>query len=57
MVRLIHSATMRIDKKYYRVTTMQILRAAIEANTLGGRSLTMGTGLQDLIATLADKSK
>jgi hypothetical protein len=57
MVRLIHGATMRVEKKCYQVTTTQILRAAIEANTLATRSLTMGTGLQDFIATLADKPK
>jgi hypothetical protein len=54
MVRLIHSATKPVDKKYYKVTTVQILRAAVAAGKLGGRSLQMGTGLQDLIPMLAE---
>jgi hypothetical protein len=57
MVRLIHSATKPIDKKYYKVTTVQILRAAVHAGKLGGRSLKMGTGLQELIPVLAEISK
>src|ERR1019366_2974287 len=54
MVRVIHSATKPVDKKYYKVTTVQILRAAVDAGKLGGRSLQMGTGLQDLIPLLTE---
>ena len=57
MVRLIHSATRPVDKKYFTVTTVDIRRAAVEAGKLGTRSLNMGTGLQDLLSVLAEIGK
>jgi hypothetical protein len=57
MVRLIHSAMKPVDKRYYNVTTVEIMRAAVEAGKLGGRSLALGTGLQDLISVLAETPK
>jgi hypothetical protein len=55
MIRLLHHTT-SVSQKRYRVTTTQILKAAVEANKLGGRSLQMGTGLQDLVASLTKKT-
>jgi len=57
MVRLIHSATKPTDKKYFKVTTKDILTAAVAASKLATRSLAMGTGLQDLIHMLAEEAK
>lgn len=54
MVRLIHSAIRPVDKKYFIATTVDVLRAAVEASKLGTRSLNMGTGLQDLLPVLAE---
>jgi hypothetical protein len=56
MVRLLHR-TAPPGKKYYEVTTVQILRAAVAAGKLGGRSLKMGTGLQDLLPVLSEIAK
>lgn len=53
MVRLIHSATKSVDKKYFTITTIQILEAAVAAGKLGHRSLFLGTELQKLVVTLA----
>jgi hypothetical protein len=56
MVRLIHN-TQPISKKRFAVTTNQILQAAVDASELGRRSLTLGTGLQDLVPVLAEIAK
>ncbi len=52
MVRVVHSATKPVGKKYFKITTVEILTAAVEAGKLGGRSLQMGTGLQNLVPML-----
>jgi hypothetical protein len=54
MARIIHSRNISkpFEKKYFRVTTLDILRAAVAADKLGNRSVAMGTGLQDLIPVL-----
>jgi hypothetical protein len=57
MVRLLHRAARPPGKKYYEVTTVQILRAAVAAGKLGGRSLKMGTGLQNLLPVLSEIAK
>lgn len=57
MIRLLHGSTPPARQKRYRVTTTQILKAAVEANKLGGRSLRMGTGLQELVAVLAKEAQ
>jgi hypothetical protein len=57
MVRLIHSAAKPIDKKYFTVATVDIMRAAVKAGKLGTRALNMGTGLQDLLPVLAEIAK
>ena len=57
MVRVLHRAKQPPEKKYYEVTTIQILQAAVDAGKLGTRSLKMGTGLQDLLPVLAEIAK
>jgi hypothetical protein len=53
MARIIHSRS-SFEKKYFKVTTVEILRAAVAADKLGRRSLTLGTGLQNLIPVLEE---
>jgi len=55
MARIIHSRgspTPSFEKKYFKVTTLDILRAAVAADKLGNRSVRFGTDLQDLIPIL-----
>jgi hypothetical protein len=52
MVRIIHTSERSYDKRQYKVTTTQILEAAVAANKLAGRALRFGTGLQDMVQTL-----
>jgi hypothetical protein len=42
------------EKKYFKVTTVEILRAAVAADKLSRRSMNMGMGLQDLLPVLAE---
>jgi hypothetical protein len=55
MVRIIHSATKPVDKRYFTVTTSQILKAAVDTGNLGKRALTLGTELQQLIVAFAEE--
>ena len=57
MARLIHSATKPIERKYFTVTTTQILQQAVDAGKLGHRSLFLGTELQNMIIALANQEK
>jgi hypothetical protein len=51
MARLIHNRS-SVEKKYFKIQTVEILRAAVAADKLAGRSLRMGASLQDLIPVL-----
>jgi hypothetical protein len=55
MIRMLRTTAKPCDPKRYKVTTVQILKAAVQADKLAGRSLRMGTGLQDLLEELAKK--
>jgi len=52
MFRLIYGAVTPSNRKTYRLTTIEILKAAVRANKIGKRSLQMATGLQDLVASV-----
>jgi hypothetical protein len=56
MARIIHSRnpSKPFEKKYFRITTLEILTAAVAAEKLAGRSTRMGNGLQDLIPVLEE---
>jgi hypothetical protein len=54
MVRVLHSKANLPEKKYFKVATVEILRAAVAASKLATRSLKMGTGLQEFIAALPE---
>jgi hypothetical protein len=57
MARIIHShspSKAPFEKKYFKVTTLEILRTAVAADKLSTRSMNMGLGLQDLIPALAE---
>jgi hypothetical protein len=56
MARIIHhhkSARPPFEKKYYKFTTGEILRAAVAADRLSTRSIAVARGLQDLLPVLA----
>jgi len=55
MVRILGTAADPYRKKEYKVTTVEILRAANDANKLAGRSLRLGTMLQEGIAAMLKK--
>ena len=52
LIRLLHHPSQPTQKKQFKVTTRQILQAAVDANKLATRSLNLGTGLQDLVVIL-----
>jgi hypothetical protein len=56
LVRLIHSAT-GTERKYFKTSTVEILRAAVGAGKLASRSLHLGTELQKIIIMLAEKKE
>jgi len=57
MIRIIGTAASPYRQKQYKVTTVEILRAAGDANKLATRSLRLGTLLQDGIAVLMKEIK
>jgi hypothetical protein len=57
IIRLIHSATKPITQKRLTVTSIDIMRAAVEAGRLARRSLYLGTELQKLPAAIAEVIK
>lgn len=54
MIRIVHNEK-PYGKKQYKVTTAEILRAAVAANKLASRTLHFGTGMQELVASLLEK--
>jgi hypothetical protein len=55
MARIIHGyghSDPPFEKKYFKVTTIDILKAAVAADKLSNRSVRLGTDLQDLIPVL-----
>lgn len=51
MARLIHTRA-AVEKKYFKIKTVEILRAAVAADKLAGRSMRMGASLQEMIPVL-----
>ena len=46
-----------VAKKYFKVTTEQILREAVAAGKLAGRALKLATDLQDFVAMVMKETK
>ena len=57
MVRILGTAADPYRRKKYKITTVEILRAATDAGKLAGRSLRLGTMLQEGIAALLEEVK
>jgi hypothetical protein len=51
-IRIVHTKEKSFGKRQLDITTNEIMKAAVAANKLAGRSLNFGTGLQNLVETL-----